>query len=321
MCKIAGKGTRDANGRNEAARALSLLTADERKGVLRYYHVKDAKMSLASQLLKHLAIVELCHVGWHESTITRDAHGKPCYVPSSGKTIDFNVSHQAGIVSLIAGPGEVGTDVVCVNERNEHAILEKEGFFHWVDIHADVFSPDEVRSLKFDSDALNLDMIPAGYGRDAIVRCQHPHQRVSWTSAGKVESLDGSVVMDAKLRRFFAIWCLREAYVKMTGEALLAAWLRNLEFKGFRAPRPSSQSTHDTLDLTPGEVVVEFDIYLKGKRVENVAMELRALGQNYMVASAVKVTDAAAVDKVVFPGYTELDLDRDIYRIAEEPAC
>jgi len=296
---------------------LNLLTADERKAVLRYYHVKDAKMSLASHLLKHLAVVKLCNVSWQESTISRDSHGKPCYLPSSGKTIDFNVSHQAGLVSLIAGPGEVGTDIVCVNERNELAIIEEEGFFHWVDIHSDMFSPEEVRSMKFDVDHLNLDLSPPGYGRDAVSRCQHRHKQLSWNTSGKIETMDSNIVVAAKLRRFFAIWCLREAYVKMTGEALVAEWLQKLEFRNFRAPYPSSQQDEAVFDLTPGEAVTRFEIYLGHKRIEDVAMELRALGQNYMVASAAKVKDLAAAGKVIFPGYEELDVEKDIYSVAE----
>ncbi|KAI9743480.1 MAG: hypothetical protein M1818_002793 [Claussenomyces sp. TS43310] len=299
-----------------AARALSLLTEEERQAVLRYYHVRDAKMSLASHLLKHFAITKLCKVGWHDSTISRDEHGKPCYIPGSGKMMDFNVSHQAGLVSLIAAAsGEVGTDVVCVNERNERATIDRDGFFNWVDMHADVFAPAEVQSLKFDASHLNLHPQVMEHGRDAIARCQYRHPRVSLASSGGAASLDSSAIIEAKLRRFFALWCLREAYVKMTGEALLADWLRNLEFRNWRAPA-SRQQAGEEESLATGEVIGDFEIYLGEKRVDRVAVELRAIGQAYMIASAVRCRDTTAAEAVVFPGYDELDVEKDIYPLA-----
>jgi 4'-phosphopantetheinyl transferase len=292
---------------------------------LKYYHVRDAKMSLVSHLLKHLAITKLCSVPWSASTISKAANGKPCYIPPTsepdGKTLEFNVSHQAGIVTLVAAMGkavDLGTDVVCVNERNELARFEKEGLFKYIDMHADVFAESETQALKMDVDSLGLLECRHldGYGRDAVARCQYPDQKVTWREKnGEVKSLDGKRIVEVKLRRFYALWCLREAYVKMTGEALLAEWLRELEFRAFATPK-AADGIVDTDSLITGEVITDFEIYFKERKVNDVAMELRALGRDYMVASAARLKEGNMQD-AIFDGFLKLDLERDIYAAAQ----
>jgi 4'-phosphopantetheinyl transferase len=278
-------------------------------------------MSLASQLLKHLCIANVQDIPWTQTIISRLPNHKPYYKPLTASSkplipMDFNVSHQAGLVSLIccAGiPAEVGTDVVCVNEKPESKTLGERGFFDWVDIHADVFHPSEVTYLKLSADNLNLpeQLEPSGYARDAIARCQYRTQTVSWkTQDDETLSLDANTIIDAKMRRFYALWCVREAYIKMTGDALLAEWLRELEFRNLKIPRPNPAAADE--DLTPGEVVTEFEIYVAGKRIEDVRMELRAYGRSYMVASAVRLQPVARVEEVMFSGYEKLDLEKDI---------
>jgi len=265
-------------------------------------------MSLASHLMKHLAVVKLCGFPWSKSVINRDEHGKPCFRPLSadGKMVDFNVSHQAGIVTLIGCSNfevEVGTDVVCVNERNDYSMIERDGLFAWIDLHADVFAPSEVQHLKFDTTNLTLPEHPnlAGYARDAIARCQWRHKTVSYINAsGKPEEIASNIIVDAKLRRFYALWCLREAYVKMTGEALLADWLQRLEFRKFEVPTAIEGS--DNLNLLLGGVVTNYEIFFKGRKVDNVAMELRALGRDYMVASAMRSRSGGS-EELEFPGF------------------
>jgi 4'-phosphopantetheinyl transferase len=286
-------------------------------------------MSLVSSLLKRLAIARLCGVAWSEVTLSRAVNGKPCYVPEipGSRSIEFNVSHQAGIVTIVAcicAEGEValGTDIVCVNERDDYARIEKEGFFSWVDMHSDVFAPSETQALKMDTTYLVLplpeDLHLAGYARDAIARCQYRSQRITWKDAsGEAREADAGIIVEAKLRRFYTLWCLREAYVKMTGEALMAEWLKELEFRRYKMPSAAGEGEESTKTrLEPGELVNEFDIYFKGNQVQDVVMELRAFGRDYMVASAAQRRDGD-MSKVVFSGFTELELERDIYAIAE----
>ncbi len=84
------------------------------------------------------------------------------------------------------------------------------------------------------------------------------------------------------------MWCLREAYVKMTGEALLAPWLKELEIADVQAPNPANGVQGET-SLVEGGAVKDFHIFFKGKKLTDVKMELSALGPAYMVAGSVKV--------------------------------
>ncbi|UKZ55372.1 hypothetical protein TrVGV298_009194 [Trichoderma virens] len=84
-----------------AHRALALLSPDEQAAVLKYYFVKDAKLSLASALLKRLAISRHCRVPWRSATAVRDARTKPVFLlPSGEEPLLFNVTHQAGVAVL-----------------------------------------------------------------------------------------------------------------------------------------------------------------------------------------------------------------------------
>jgi 4'-phosphopantetheinyl transferase len=308
---------------------LSLLPEEEQQAALKYYHVKDAKMSLVSSLLKRFAIAKLLGIPWSEITLSRAVNGKPCYIPEipGSESIEFNVSHQAGIVTIVAcicAEGEValGTDIVCINERDDYARIDKEGLYSWVDMHSDVFAPSETQALKMDTTQLVLplpeDLQLTGYARDAIARCQYRTQPVMWKdTAGVAREIDASAVVEAKLRRFYALWCLREAYVKMTGEALLAEWLHELEFRKFRTPsqaKGGEGSTNTSLGL--GEVVTDVEIYFKRKMVNDVAMELGAFGTDYMAASAARLMDGD-MSRVVFNVFAELDLEKHIYAVAK----
>lgn len=286
-----------------AARALALLTADERKSVLRYLFVRDAKMSLASQLLKHYVISRCCDVAWWDTKITRNTKTKPIYVdPTTGKSpIEFNVSHQAGLVALVASYGyddgeegavDVGVDVVCVNERadRDHAMINKEGWPSFVGTYADVFAPGEASYLKYQILSAIRGALPPG---------ATPKQ-----------------VTDFKLRCFYTLWCLREAYVKMTGEALLAPWLKVLEFRNFKPPKP--QEGFATGVRADGEDVVrEHEIWFEGNKVEDANVCLRALGPDYMTCTAVRTPRNKEVGLGIELGpFKQVDLD-DLLDYAE----
>jgi 4'-phosphopantetheinyl transferase len=243
--------------------------------------------------------------------------------------MDFNVSHQAGIVSLIASIGfdvrvDVGTDVVCANERvkQDYAHIEKQGFFDWVDMHGDVFAESELNHMKLSPVPLDLgtpDARLGGFAKDALSRCQWRNAKlnVKVTTTDGVESIaqiDSNTVVDKKLRRFYAMWCLREAYVKMTGEALLAPWLKELEISDVEAPDAASDIQGAT-SLAEGEVMKDFNIFFKGKKVTDAKMELSALGVAYMVASSVKVPKRKP--DLTMETWQELNLEDDILAVGE----
>jgi 4'-phosphopantetheinyl transferase len=292
-------------------------------------------MSLASHLLKHLVITKYCNIPWSKSTISRDENGKPCFIPENATKpvlMDFNVSHQAGIVSLIASVGfdvrvDVGTDVVCANERvkHDHTHIEKQGFFDWVDMHADVFAESEISHMKLSPVPLDFGIPNAtltGFSNDAVSRCQWRHAKlnVKATTADGNKSamqIDSNSVVDKKLRRFYAMWCLREAYVKMTGEALLAPWLKELEISDVQAPDAASDIQEAT-SLMVGKVEKDFNIFFKGKKVTDVKMELSALGPAYMVAGSGKIPKGVNPLKLAMGMWQELDLENDILAVAKQ---
>lgn len=280
----------------QAARALSLLTEDERKAVLRYLFVRDAKMSLASQLLKHYVVSKFCDVPWWETKITRNAKTKPVYVdPATGKSpVEFNVTHQAGLVALVASYGyegvEVGVDIVCVDERRDrdHAAIGREGWPSFVDMHADVFAPSEANYLKYQV----LSAVP-----------------------GLPAGATAAQVTDFKLRCFYTLWCLREAYVKMTGEALLAPWLKVLEFRNFRPPQPTASFGASSEDGS--DAVREHDVWFEGSKVEDANVCLRSLGPNYMTCTAVRTPQDKEVGLGLDLGPFEVVRIEDILGFAE----
>ena len=170
--------------------------------MLKYFFPADASMSLLSHLLKRLVISKSTGIPFSQVVVSRDEeHGKPCYAapPVLGKSVSFNVSHQAGMVVLLAIPHQgdkeefdVGVDVVCPNERGElDRILReqnrRQAFDDFVEMHSEVFSPHEISALK----------LPSGCEAEGWLEEEIIH----------------------RLRQFYALWCLREAYVKMTGDA------------------------------------------------------------------------------------------------------
>lgn len=257
------------------AYALSLLPAKEQESVLRYHRPSDAALSLGSYILKHLAITRNCDVSWSASILSRHPeNGKPCYVvPKEGGTaVEFNVSHHGEVVVLVASEGserQVGIDVVKVEMKG----AEKEGGWErWVRVFEDVFSKGEIETL-------------VGYTPVAA-------------NDEKAKRL--------RMRLFYSYWALKEAYIKLTGEALLAKWLKELEFKKARAPE-------EAIEGEWGEIVEDVEIWLGGEKVENVKIELQALGSEYMVATAVDGQTGAGSN---FPSFEEIKVERDVFPIA-----
>lgn len=250
--------------------------------MLKYFFPADAAMSLLSELLKRIIISESIGIPFSQVVVSRHPeHGKPCYLPppALSKSIGFNVSHQAGVVAMLAIPQgaafeeyDVGVDVVCPHERGDlDRILggknKREVFNGFVEMHSEVFSRAEIEALKVPDTECQM----LGWLEEEISR---------------------------RLRKFYALWCLREAYVKMTGEALLAEWLQELDFRSYPVPH---QVPKDWDEKRVGNPHQEddgkgFEVYFKGKRVENVECRIVGVGSKYMVARAVRRKDGKAVD-------------------------
>ncbi|KHN94276.1 phosphopantetheinyl transferase [Metarhizium album ARSEF 1941] len=265
------KATKDLE--TAASRALSLLTADERASVLRYHFVKDAKLALGSALLKRHAISSALGVPFSRATPTPGPPPgrKPLFRrPDGTQPLAFNVSHQAGLVALAAvrgdadGGADVGVDVVCPRERRErdHALLGRDGWPAYVGMHESVFAAAECERLR------------------DLGRRRGP---------------------DEALEYFYALWCLREAWVKMTGEALLAGWLGELEMRNFAPPGAAAAA-----DAPPLEV------WFRGRRVGGgggggggVYVRLERYLADYMVCTVVR----GDVGRRLGDGFESVDLD------------
>lgn len=235
--------------------ALNRFPQDEKAKILRFHFTSDAKMSLASCLLKRKAITQICEVPWHEANVTLDNNKKPYFVPGgekSGKTIALNVSHHGGLVAVAACPGsttKLGIDIVSMSQANV-ATVARQGFETWVRTFEAVFSDRELNDI--------VNFVPP-------------------------ESCDPQAEIAAKLRHFYLHWALKEAYVKMTGEGLVAPWVKDLEFLNVRTPQHANELN---LESEYGEAIGDVEIYLYSKRVHDVKLEVQAFRDGFLVVAA-----------------------------------
>ncbi|MCJ1290505.1 hypothetical protein MMC34_002044 [Xylographa carneopallida] len=267
------------------ARALALLSPEEVASVLRFLQPKDAALALGSCLLKRLAVVRGVGATWAEAGrgMRKEEGGKPIWKSDNPEQeeIEFNVSHHGSMVVLVADSGprseltrarRVGIDVVKINVPKDTLAVRREGSWeNWVRIFADVMPEEEVRRIV--------------NGEDAEGSGQH--------------SLEGG------FRRFYTFWGLREAYVKMSGEALVAPWLKELEFRNVKIPRKVQENTW-------GNTIRDVEVWLHSQRIENVGVELEALGEDYIVATIVERVS----ESEEFAAFENVDVERESSIIA-----
>ena len=256
----------------EVKKALESLPAHEQAKALRFYHVRDAKLSIVSSLLKHKAIVDTCNVSWKDSIVGEDSNRKPCFKPTdpAKPKMEFNVSHHGMLVALVGCAGEktkLGVDIVQMNWAKDYPMVVKGGFEKWANTYEMVFSDREI------SDVVQYSLPgPSDHQEDIRV----------------------------KLRHFYAHWCLKEAYVKMTGEALLAPWLKDLEFRKVNVPDPSQTGQF-------GQICSDVEIWFRGSRVTDLKMELQAFGEDYMIGTA-----SSNINASLSP-FHEITVENDVY--------
>ncbi|KAL9610342.1 MAG: hypothetical protein Q9167_004940 [Letrouitia subvulpina] len=270
----------------ESKWALNFLTIDEQTKVLRFYHIKDAKLSLGSSLLKRCAVAKACRVPWSRIKISFDKNHKPCYVAAPDAmpgNLEFNVSHHGSLVALVGSTDSrlgLGVDIVQMNFDKDVPAVRHRGWEEWVKTFEAVFSQQEVRDI------------------------------VSWIPPGHVSAEEN---VKAKIRHFYAHWCMKEAYVKMTGEALMAPWVQQMEFRNILDPMPAGQSLLSAEGRTNGdwgEIYTNVEIWHCGTQVKDVKMELQAFRDDYMIATAVSTPQPHLLP------FQELDIEHDIYPFA-----
>lgn len=281
-------------------------------------------MSLASALLKRAFVCKTFRVPWYSVKFARKGnplHGKPAYIFPNGSiaAVDFNISHQAGIVVLMGTSTkgvEVGVDVTCVNERNDFRSIDKEGWDSWVDIYEEVFSEEELWDMKYNVDRVTLldgyDLDPEEVGRHD--RCLTRDQELSIRlKNGQVRYASSELIIDAKLRRFYTYYAYKEGYIKLVGEGLLATWLKDLEFRNVRSPKQGVVMRCSTHGAWGGRVD-DVEVWLHGRRVTDVTMEMHAYEEDILICTAAKRSDGKPVGP--HPSFTRLDLEQDILHYA-----
>ena len=138
-------------------------------------------------------------------------------------------------------------------ERERRGFEQGGGFAGWVRMFGDAFSDRELRTMV------------QSYAEDS--------------------SLGEEALLHKRLRLFYANWAFKESYIKMTGDALMAKWLKELEFTKVEPPVAPDPAVLNEKMVWGG--VTSTPIVLQGSRVENVKIELQALGEDYMVATSI----------------------------------
>lgn len=182
---------------------------------------------------------------------------------------------------------QVGIDVTCVDEpgrRRDKAPRTLKDVTDFIDIFKEVFSQKELDTIK----------------------------RAASPSAVSTTRPLAEVIKSA-MRLFYAYWALKEAYIKMTGEALLAPWLRELEFTNVLAPPPVADEEADKWS----DPYTGVQTLLYGKIVEDVRVELVAFEADYLVATAARganlgevVRDVTQIDP--WKELVSIDIERDV---------
>lgn len=355
--------TRPLTAKSPSLPFCSTLQPGDQKTVNGFRFLHDKHMSLASYLLKYLFIHRACRVPWNQIVISRTPapHRRPCYIPIktealSGNTttdnssenkstpdIEFNVSHQGSLVSLAgcfipdAGtqfslsllPGEaalssssavaapqIGIDITCTEDptrrRADNVPKTEEEIQSFIDIFAEVFSQRELGIMKTAS---------------------VPDDNWSFGSNGVETKTAGEYLQRSiryRHRLFYTYWALKEAYIKMTGEALLAPWLRDLEFTNVVVPHPvatpSRTGKYDEFDdelyddsAAFGTPETGIQIWFRGKRVEDVRVEVVAFEKDYLIATAGRggalgksAVDPTNAEMAKWDEFRRVDVERDI---------
>lgn len=306
---------------------LHTLPLELQESIKKYVRKPDRFMSLASALLKYLFIHRTAKIPWSEVKVSRTPkpHGRPYWSPPPGwvsrksgsgqsfEGLEFNVSHQAGVVVLVG----CGTSTRPRDARVEEVTM--------VDVRSlAVINPDPTVVGEFESEIDEDQPEDVRIGVD--VACTHEPPRtpdlstheklVEWVEVfGEMfsqreqhdmihapvfetdgEDLGALSVAESKARRFYTYWALKEAYIKMVGEGLLAGWLRELEFRDMVVPRrPDIQDGEEKWTRVSDEELERLGVFFKRKNIaKSMTTTLEAFEDTFLVATMTRgVVDTA----------------------------
>lgn len=305
---------------------VQTLIQPDQEAVKKYFHTSDKRMSLASQLLKYYFVHQATGVRWDEIEIQRTP--VPERRPFYDQSVDFNVSHQAGVTVLTGtragktatsgvgskAPPRVGVDVACVDEpsrrRNDRPPKTLADLATFVDVFSEVLSLDELNTIK-----------------NPLSTIQLAHQR-GLTEIDPSNN-DEETLARYGLRLFYSIWALKEAYLKMTGDGLIAEWIKELEFSNVIPPSPVLQRGFGLYDepdpaaqsafaIAPsvqnwGPPCTDIQVTLKGQPIHHVRLQLVAFENDYLVATAASGSNVGTASNEIvnkgdhhLPGYINI---------------
>ncbi|CAL1702316.1 unnamed protein product [Somion occarium] len=163
-------------------RALSLLDAESRQRINRFYHKEDA-FRLIARLLPRVLLEEL-NIPYPSATFQITDAGKPYVTLESHQPLGFNLTHDNGLIAMVYSTGEdlfldapayrLGVDVMRLRLPHRQSLPE------FIEIFSEQLTPLEQRMLQ-----------PSPQVEDSEV-----------------------------IRRFYLIWTLKEAYTKALGLGL-----------------------------------------------------------------------------------------------------
>lgn len=287
-------------------------------------------MSLASALLKYLFIHKTAKIPWAKVDVQRTPkpHSRPYWAPPndwSGKGfewLEFNVSHQAGMVVLVGCETPKKARDARVNDQNGINIRSPA-----------VINPDPTAVIEADSEIDEDETEDVRIGVDVACTWEPPRTPDLSTQAKLEEWVDvfeemfstaeqsdmkykpvpglpGMTDPDQKTRRFYTYWALKEAYIKMVGEGLLAPWLKELEYRDVPVPsRPETKAEHQWTIL-PDDHMSRLGVLFRNRSIAHTMhITLEAFENTFLVATMTRgVVDEPRNE----PRWTKVDLFGDI---------
>lgn len=313
---------------------IGTLFDEQQATIKKFLRPADRLMSLGSALLKYYLIHRYALIPWDGVRISKTPkpHRRPYWQPppdwSGEGGLEFNVTHQNGLVAMIgcktpiaqiqdyspplsqlngvssappipeatAKQVRLGVDLACTKEegRTPKDVASQASLDEWVDIFGEMFS----------------------------WRCRQDMKHAS------IPGADSATIYQKRLRRFYAYWSLKEAFIKMVGEGLLADWLKELEFENVIAPEPAtakdfpddgfSWALHDDEEQKwspPEKAIKDIKATLHGQSLKDVHLELVAYEHDFLLATSMRgVSDAAGAST---GKWIKLDIDKEIRPCAE----
>ncbi len=306
---------------------IETLLGEQRETIRKFHRPADRLMSLASALLKYVFIHRYAKIPWNEVQISKTPkpHRRPFWQPPPGWTgeggLEFNVTHQNGLIAMIgcqtptAQSQDYSPPLLQQNSLSSSVPLP-EATAEQVRLGVDLAcTKEEGRTPKDVTSQASLDEWVDIFGEMFSSRCRQDMKHAT------IRDADNITIYQKRLRLFYAYWSLKEAFIKMVGEGLLADWLKELEFESVLAPEPATADDYpddgfswafdndEERKWTPADkAVTDIKAVLYGQKMDDVHLELMAYEQDFLLATSMRgVTDRNAMGK-----WIKLDIEKDI---------